>query len=223
LPHNRYFTSDPLQQTAILTGPEFQHLTRVMRAKEGDTVELVNGQGDLALATIDTLTKRSATLTLSQTTTAEPDPPLILAQALPRPNRLATIREKGTELGATAFLLFPGQRSERTTTSLERAHAITIAALKQSGRLHLPTIELRPPLLEWTTLPTPAFVADLHATTPLQPTSPATVFIGPESGFTLDELTHLTTLGATPVRLHRNTLRTDTAALAALTLLSINK
>ncbi len=219
MPASRYFTDSDLTQPVTLTGPEFQHLTRVMRAQPGDTVELVDGRGHLATATLDTLSKREAYLTPTSFHTEPPDVPLILAQALPRSPRLATILEKGTELGATTFLLFPGQRSERTTTSLPRAHSVIISALKQSGRLHLPTLELRPPLLDWTTLPAPSFIADLGATKPLQPTSPACIFIGPESGFTPQEITHLTTLGATPIRLHRNTLRTDTAALAALTLL----
>ena len=227
MPANRYYVETDLAQSVTqritLAGSEFQHLTRVMRASPGDTVELVDGRGHLATATLDSLSKKEAHFTPTSLHTEPPDTPLILAQALPRPNRLATILEKGTELGATTFLLFPGQRSERSTTSLDRAHAITIAALKQSGRLHLPQIELRPPLLEWTTLPAPSFIADLNATTPLQPTSPACIFIGPESGLTSQEITHLTTLGAKPILLRHNILRADTAALAALTLLGAIK
>ncbi len=198
-----------------LTGNELHHL-RVLRATPGDTFELIDGRGTLSSARLTALSKKEAHFEITSTTTAPEPPPLTLIQALPRPERLSTILEKGTELGVTTFLLFPGERSKPKTTSLKRPTNITIAAIKQCGRLHLPTITLMPPLLEWTDLPLPAIYGDREGPLLISPTS--TVIIGPESGLTPQELHHLQHLGATPASLHANILRTDTAAITALVL-----
>jgi 16S rRNA (uracil1498-N3)-methyltransferase len=227
MPHSRFFLDAPfqLQHELLLVGEEAHHLSRVMRKKGGETIELVNGRHQLALATILFIEKKGVGLHLFELVERAPHPfPVILCQAIPRLNRLDWIVEKGTELGMTQLWLFPGELSEKkelTPSQLNRVHTISIAALKQSGRLDLPTISLKPPLLEWEHLPCRAYFGDLSEEAPpflsLYKKEEATLFfIGPESGFTSEEEYHLRHLAASGVKLHPHILRTDTAPLVVL-------
>jgi 16S rRNA (uracil1498-N3)-methyltransferase len=232
MPHHRFFTTDILEQGQLVTlRDEESHHLRVLRSKPGDCVELVNGGGVLAQARLCSLDKASAQLEVIALTAKQEFPSkrqLILAQALPRMNHLDWIIEKGTELGATAFWLFPGLLSEKATLSDNqeaRLRALAIAAMKQCGRLDLPEIVVKPPLLKWQacdgsfffgdTVEGAPYLADHSPASPLP--SPIVVFIGPEKGFTEKERHYLLhSLHAKGIRLHPNILRAETAPLVAL-------
>lgn len=231
MPAERYFYHSNLQhQSKVeLTDQELHHLLHVMRTEVGETIELIDGFGTLATATVTGIKKRHAELHIN---TIETQPKtsheLILVQGIPRANRLDYILEKGTEIGVTKFLLLPTLLSDRKSFSdhqIERMRAILISALKQSGRLHLPEIALITPLLDWTQLPSTSFFGDLTLTAaPLLKALQETVltnqsisFItGPESGFTAEEYEHLRNLNAIGVNLNPHVLRTDTASIIAL-------
>lgn len=232
MPAERYYSTTDLQfrQRIILDEHEFHHLIHVMRSKVGDKVEVINGRGVLALARVVNIDKRQAVLEISESYT-EPPPPfeLILAQSLPRLNRLDMIVEKGTELGMTQLWLFPGDRSERkdlTAHQFERIKAQTIAATKQCGRLYAPGLSLLPPLCDWSGFDRPLFFGDVKGSAPwlndaleeLPAAKGLIIIIGPESGLSIEEEIHLDSLGARGVKLHKNILRTDTAALSAMTM-----
>lgn len=233
MPHNRFYCDAHLEEgrTVSLDAEESRHLVRVLRAKEGDLVELVNGKGALAEASLSSVEKHTAVLTVTGVNHQTPPSPLILAQALPRMNHLEWIIEKGTELNATEFWLFPGMLSEKDSlspTQAERLKHLAIAAMKQCGRLDLPSIQIKPPLLSWKgvegtllfgdTAGDPPFLWELPTAPPLE--KPILFFVGPEKGFHPKERTHLLeALGAKGVRLHQNILRTETAPLAALSIL----
>lgn len=228
MPANRfYIDSDLIKDTIVeLHDSEFSHLIHVMRAKIGETVELVNGKGVLANAYIENIHKKSCELfiTSAETKTLEKES-LILIQALPLMDRLEYIVEKVIELGVTEIRLVPTQNSKKgtlTETQLKRLKLISISALKQSGRLSLPKIILFP---------------DLYATLPNEGTllfgdvrpsakkifiehSPITIAIGPESGFTDKEVALLEKSKAKGITLNQNILRTDTAAIAAISIIN---
>ncbi len=152
MPDNRYFLEVPFfsHTTVSLEGDEWHHLTHVMRAKPEKRIELVNGHGQLAWATLTTLHKKSALLHIDEVEEHPSSPySLILAQALPLPSILPWIIEKGTELGVTEFWLFPGEKSKSTSLSdnqKRRLYQTTISSMKQCGRLHLPPILEKPRL-----------------------------------------------------------------------------
>lgn len=236
MPHNRYFLDVPFyeKQSCRLTGEEGHHLIRVLRTQPGDTLELINGRNQLAVATIVELTKHSATLCIHhvfQETSCKTS--LILSMGIPRMNHLEWIIEKGTELNVSAFWLFPGLLSEKkslTPSQLKRLKHLAISAMKQCGRLDLPSIEIKPSLLDWPLLEGSLFFGDLSKNTPylwqlpnLQPLqSPVVWFIGPEKGFDPKERDFLLhTMKVIPTRLHPNILRTETAPLVALSLIQI--
>lgn len=233
MPKERYYIPSPLtaQSEVEVAGSEFHHLSHVMRNGKGGLVELVNGAGALAQARILQISKEKARLLIEAVTQEEATlPRLILAQAIPQPQRLDAILEKGTELGVDGFWLFGGDRSSRqelTPHQLERAKALTIAAMKQCGRTFLPAILPTAPLKSWPPFKETAFFGDLRPDTPQlalvfkkQPhPAPFIFFNGPESGFSEEELALLSAKGAMGVSLHPLTLRTDTAAIAALSIL----
>ncbi|MFQ5729035.1 MAG: RsmE family RNA methyltransferase, partial [Waddliaceae bacterium] len=227
MPADRFFYAFLLtpNQEVQLESKEFHHLKNVTRTKQGAVVELVNGQGQLASAILKKIGKNNALLQVNNVDKSpKPLHPLILAQAIPRIHRLDFILEKGTELGLTEFWLFPGHHSERkklTEHQIRRLRALTIAAMKQCGRLYLPTISIKPPLSDWGSPQLPAFFGDLspnapplfHAWQQSPLKNEVLFFIGPESGFSDEEECTLRNFGATGVKLHQNILRTDTAAL----------
>lgn len=225
MPHDRFFLDTPfaLHETVDLRA-EAHHL-RVMRLNRGETLELVNGQNQLAHARL--LDAHNAQIMHIENHL--PPPPLVLCQALPRANKLDFIVEKGTELGMTELWLFPGVRSDKEQLSAHqknRLEQLMIGAIKQCGRYDLPRIECKPPLAAWSTLPHPAYFGDLVPCAPsllsqtVDPSQKTLFFVGPESGFSPEEIDRLRHLGAQGVSLHPWTLRTETASLAALTLLT---
>lgn len=235
MPVERFYcpTELRLNETIDLVDQEFHHLAHVIRAEVGDSIEIVNGKGILAHATIETLQKRKAHLKIVSVSSGKPSSfKMILAQAMPRMmNRLDTVLEKATELGMDEIWLFPTQLGERkllTTHRIERFSSITISAMKQCGRLFLPKVVMMPQLEEWKTLPCPSFFGDLSPEAPLfkdkwknrEGQTGVLFFIGPESGFSDKEELELKRLGAAGVRLHRNILRTETAAIMACSLMS---
>jgi len=232
MPAYRYYVDHGLNVRSMceVEGSEQHHLIHVMRAEKGDRVELVNGRGSLAQAEIISISRNTASVRIeSVINESSQQSTLILAQALPRLNRLDTIVEKGTELGMTELWLFPGALSERKALNkkqLDRVKHIAVAAMKQSGRLFLPNIRLLSSLIDWERPEGQLFFGDLHPDAPklysaeIDKSLTVAIFIGPESGFTGKEEELLKNWGARGVQLHQNVLRTDTAAIAALCYLS---
>ncbi len=234
MPHDRFFIDAPFrkEETVSIEDAEWHHLVNVTRAKSGQSVDLVNGRGQLAHARLYQLNKKSADLLIEEVVESprETTAPIILALALPRMNHLEWIVEKGTELNASAFWLFPGMLSEKSDlspTQQQRLKHLSIAAMKQCGRLDLPKIEQKPPLLQWQPLPGTLVYGDVSPDAPYlwklpRAAAPVILFIGPEKGFSPKEEAYLkNSLGAKGVRLHPNILRAETAPLVGLSLIQL--
>jgi len=221
MPHDRFYIDAPLKGPLSLEGDEFHHLSRVMRKREGDEIELVNGKSALALARIESLHKAYAELSILKTAERRPAlPPLTLVQALPKLSNLELIIQKGTELGVSTFYLYPSTLSEKKELSdnqKKRLHHILIGAMKQCGRLDLPEIKWELPKLEGN-----VYYGDLSEKAPSLASIgalPATLIIGPEKGFTKEELEKFAEKGK-GASLGPYILRTETAALAGLAILA---
>ena len=221
MPHDRFYIDAPLKGEVLLDGEEFHHLSRVMRKKEGDVVELLNGKNTLALATLSSISKREASLIVTQSEDKKPLlPPLKLIQAIPKLSHLELILQKGTELGASHFYLYPSSLSEKKELSANqkrRLQLILIGAMKQCGRLDLPILEWGFPPLEGK-----VFFGDLSLDAPSLSevaSLPATFIVGPEKGFTKEEVAELH-IKAQGVRINPYTLRAETAAIAGLAILA---
>ncbi len=233
MPSERYFTDSLTadRNHFSLEGTEFHHAVRVMRTRVGDVVEVVNGNGLLAHARLESIEKERAIFSIDELLSEPPSQrQLVLVQALPKVHRLEFIAEKGTELGMTELWLFPGDLSEKKELSPNqetRLQAQLIAAMKQCGRLYVPKIVMKPGLKAWKAFPEGSFFGDVAVEAPafvsvLRQGVPESLFffVGPESGFSDKEVSLLKQGGVQGVRLHENVLRTDTAGMVALALAS---
>lgn len=233
MPHYRFFIETPLHEQAMsfLEGNEYHHMTKVMRLREGDLVELVNGKGCLAHAIIERLEKEKAHCLIKKLTFQEPaEHPFIIAQAILKPASLELTVEKNTELGAESLWIFPALHSEKKTLAehqLERLYKHTVSALKQCGRLYLPEIKIFSSLAEILKIKSlQIFYGDVSSNAPAlahikRDLSKKTLFlVGPEQGFHENEIELLKSSQAQGVSLHPNILRAETASLVASALLS---
>ena len=172
MPKERFFTNQELgtNNHVEISGQEFHHLAHVMRMQENEEVELVNGHGTLGFATLVKKDKKSALFLINDIYQAKAESKkIILAQALPRINRLDMIIEKATELNVTEIWLFPGTLSERKTLTdhqIERLEGLSIAAMKQCGRLFLPKIKICKTLDQWKEFPSCCYFGDVSKDAP---------------------------------------------------------
>ncbi|MCH9616786.1 MAG: hypothetical protein SP4CHLAM5_02010 [Chlamydiia bacterium] len=220
MPH-RYFYQGPLVQGAYieLSKEESQHLKKVMRTKKGAALEIINGEGSLAHATFDDQI-------LINKVTKEPLAPKrkSLALALTEPKNLELVIEKATEIGIHSFLIFPAQKSKLRALSpnkQERIHKILISGIKQSKRLFLPTVTYYNKKED---LPKEEnyLLADFDGKELQKEDKSYTFIIGPESGFTAQEVAYFKQeLKALPILLSDGVLRAETAAICAAYLISL--
>jgi 16S rRNA (uracil1498-N3)-methyltransferase len=235
MPDHRFFIAKPLDshQTYLLVDQEFHHLIHVMRVKAGEKIEIINGQGALAIGTVQKIEKHQAHIFIDNVhVECQSEKKLILAQAFPKMAKLEYILEKATELGCSQIWIFPADRSDKREISESqklRMQQILISSMKQCGRLYLPEILFLPSLKEWKPLGMPTFFGDTLPTAPsilrawqqISTTNQITWIVGPESGFTPQETAILSQkVKAQGVSLHQNILRVDTAAISGLSLLS---
>jgi 16S rRNA (uracil1498-N3)-methyltransferase len=229
MPANRFFIDNDLKvETVFLEGPEHHHLIHVMRLGIGEKIELVNGRGKLASGKITETSKKQAKIEiLGVSHFEELTPRILLAVPFMRVSKLEWVVEKGTELGAGAFLFYPAKYSEKEDFSprqLERLHLLSIAALKQSGRLYLPSIEVLPDISSLFVKEADFLFGDPKASATIDCSSfksSTVAFIsGPEKGFSVEELSSLKKK-AKGVILSPYILRAETAPIAAASILGM--
>lgn len=226
MPAERFFIDAELKGTLFLEGTELHHLAHVMRVREGEMVELVNGRGDLAKGKVLRIEKRNASLEVIEMERQEiPFSRVHLAIPFMRMGKLEWVIEKGTELGADAFWLYSADHSEKGEFSehqQERLKHIAISAMKQCGRLDLPKIQIVP-FQELFKYQLTILFGDVRSSVPFPAlsNSPVLFITGPEKGFSSKELSQLDQKGK-GVSLHKNILRAETAPLVAAILLTHN-
>lgn len=231
MPADRFYLDGDLVNgsTVMIEGNEFHHLSHVMRLRVGDVVEVVNGKGWIAKGKVAEIGKKEGAVKIdSAVYAAEPRPRFLLAVPIMRSSKLEWVVEKGTELGASAFLFYGAVHSETEELSenkIERLRTVAIAALKQSGRLYLPGFEIHPALSALFGREARFLFGDPRARGEFEFESlkgtPEIVFItGPEQGFASEEIGVLDKR-AEGVRLSGNVLRAETAPLVAACLLGL--
>lgn len=212
--------------TLTLDGPEAHHLMHVLRIAAGEAVEVFDGRGLVVSAVVVAVRKRDVELrVVTSRRDAPPAREVILGTAVPKGDRFDWLIEKATELGVTRIVPLVTARSsvDPRDGKLDKLRQTVIAACKQCGRNHL--LELSP-VTAWADfvrneLPhRAAFIA--HLSPAANPPSasmldhlPSTVLaIGPEGGFTNEEVALAVAAGAKPISLGPLVLRIETAAIA---------
>lgn len=233
----RVYVDAPLTPGGRVTleGSAASHVTRVLRLRTGDALTLFNGAGGEYGASIAEARGGRLTVQVGEARALERESPLAvtLAQGVSRGERMDLVVQKATELGVHAIVPLFTERSvvrlsaPQATRKLTHWRAVAVAACEQSGRNRLPQIAAPLPLADFLHQPPEAgarLLLSPQAVARIQDVPPApaaTVLIGPEGGLTETEQETALAAGFTPVRLGPRILRTETAALAALTVLQL--
>lgn len=236
----RFHAPDAHEPGDVVTLPpeEAEHLTRVLRLKAGDALRVFNGYGREFDAIVEQAGKRGVRVQLRGVVQPAPEPrvAITLAQAVLKGDKMDDVIRDATMLGAAAIQPVITSRTEVSRASLargnrrERWERVVISSVKQCGRATVPPVA--EPIefgrlidaLSKMQLPLPGLMlvepAAAAQTTPaseldLSPQRSATVVIGPEGGWTPDEIER----GASACRLITvggRTLRADAMCIVAL-------
>jgi 16S rRNA (uracil1498-N3)-methyltransferase len=207
------------------------HAARVLRLAVGDAVTLFNGEGGEYPAALTHIGKNNVTAKTGPWLGRDSESPLEvrLAQAVSAGDKMDFTLQKAVELGIRAIqpllaercvVKLAGERAEKRT---QHWQGVVVAACEQSGRNFVPAVAPLQTLPNWLAargpeglglLLSPFAESSLSDLAP--PAGPVTLLIGPEGGFSDNEVKMAASRGFTPVRLGARVLRTETAALAAL-------
>jgi 16S rRNA (uracil1498-N3)-methyltransferase len=211
-----------------IDGNAANHITRVLRLRNGAEITVFNGHGGEYAARIDSIRKDKVFIDVRdhRELTRESSLHLTLAQGVSRGERMDLVIQKATELGVSRIVPL---LTERTVVKLDATQAerklqhwqgIIIAACEQCGRNTLPRLDEPATLGELVRNSSGTrLLLSPDGTTRVRELAPAThltVLIGPEGGLTEDEQNAAVEAGFERVRLGPRILRTETAAIAAL-------
>lgn len=232
----RFFMAAPLAAgtEVALTDEVAHHLLRVLRAQSGERLVLFNGEGGCYDAELAGVGKKSATARILGFSADDRESPLCthLGQVMSRGERMDYAIQKATEMGVSVITPLFSERcelklrgEERADKKLEHWRQIAISACEQCGRNRLPQINPPLPLDQWLTeteevaryVLAPS-VSGGPAPTSDGPKSVA-LLIGPEGGLSEAEISRAVNAGFAPWQLGPRVLRTETAPVAALSVL----
>jgi len=230
----RLFSSNPLLENSsiLLDAAQSRYLSRSLRARPGDEIIMFDGAGGELPATVTTIDKSGVLVTtgVRQSNGIESPLAIHLVQGISRGDRMDTVVQKATELGVTQITPvisnYSVVRLDEQRAQKRQAHWQKIAqsACEQCGRNSVPTVAQPIPLLHWFG-DTPAdettrLMLRPGAATSLSAVNLAaasvTLMIGPEGGFSETEYANGNACGFEHVALGPRILRTETAAVAAI-------
>ncbi|WP_410767970.1 16S rRNA (uracil(1498)-N(3))-methyltransferase [Fontibacillus sp. BL9] len=230
------------EETVVITGEDARHIGKVMRSKPGDKLIVSDGEAREVLAEIVSIDPQEVTAEIIETLEPSGEPWLrvTVAQSLPKGDKMETVIQKCTEIGAASFLPFlsertvvqyDGKKEEKRTA---RWRKIAKEAAEQAHRSRIPVVEAP---VSWREMLASLSSFDLiclcyekehgqQLRDVLKPfvsrlaagqSCSVAVIVGPEGGFSEREVSEAEKAGALSVGLGRRVLRTETAAMAALT------
>ncbi|QOY36194.1 16S rRNA (uracil(1498)-N(3))-methyltransferase [Anaerobacillus isosaccharinicus] len=234
----RYFIANN-QLTELhfsITGEDVKHISKVMRMSQGDQLICINEDGIVAQCKIVAITNDEINGTVLKILTEDTELPVkvTVAQGLPKGDKLELIVQKGTELGATAFIPFQATRSivkwdeKKGQKKIERLGKIAKEAAEQSYRRIVPKVMNS---LSFKQLVKESEHYDIKivayeekakqgemknlaaALGQAEVGNSILVVVGPEGGLTIDEITVLEQMGFTSCSFGPRILRTETAAM----------
>lgn len=233
---SRLFVEQSLVEGGVVELPKDRHhyLCKVLRLKVGHPVIVFNGHGGEYEAVIDVVSNKSSTLKLLKFCAIERESncQLTLVQGLARGSKMDWVIQKAVELGVATIVPVFTERSsvklegERLQRRVEHWRDVVISACEQSGRNTLPNVVQPQTLPEYLTglSSQPGgnekrFILDLDSAQPM-PASPlrsVSLLVGPEGGFSEEEVRHAKQSDFVSIKLGARVLRSETAGLAALT------
>ncbi len=242
--HVDYFYTPPQNihgDLIEIKGHELKHLRLVSRKKAWDIVQVVDGLGNQFTVVLRTVDSQVAVGEIQKKSryTGEPTLKLTLTQAIPKSNRFDWVIEKGTEIGVSKFIPLIAQRSVVLAgeSKHNRWQNIAISAMKQCGRSFLP--EITSPMT-FEQFMSSSEIHDFHFIAHPEINAPslveiiidqrknlghvpkirtAIIMVGPEGGFTGDEVDRAKSQNYTPFSLGARRLRSETAGIISSAIL----
>lgn len=237
-----------LNSTITLDDYGAGHVSRVLRLKSGNQIRLFDGQGHEFLATLEQVGKQTtATLTEQLQVTSESPLQVELLQVVSRGDKMDFTIQKAVELGVTSIIPLLSERcgvkldEQRGSKKLDSYQKIAIAACEQCGRNVVPEVKpvqtlsayikaqqdkLGQKMIEDNIIPDQEGFINLtldprapHKLTTLPNTGKYRILIGPEGGFTPEEVELTQKAQFVGITLGPRILRTETTALVALAIL----
>lgn len=217
-----------------LDAEESRHAVRVLRMRDGDLINVTDGRGNLYQCRIMQADDKACVVECLNVLLHDclNAAAIHLAVAPTKnPARMEWLVEKAVEIGVGEITLLQCDHSERSFLKTDRLERLALSAMKQSLHLTLPPINPAVTLRDFITQAIKQsgnqaikLIAHCEADKPrtplaaaMQPGSDAVVLIGPEGDFSEEEIALALDAGLTPVSLGPNRLRTETAALYAVT------
>lgn len=224
-----FFSVIQLQQTLDLPESIIRHISCALRAKVGDAIILFNGDGYDYHARIDYISKKKLTVFILEKSDNNTAPSLEvhLAQCVCRGEKMDFVIQKATELGATEITPIVSEfgnvilNQERWQKKISHWQKIANSACEQSGRADMVTIHMPVKFIEFVSqsfsgaklILSPEENSVLEG---VQKIDAITLLVGPEGGFSENELKVSERNGFLPWQLGPRVLRSETAGLAAI-------
>lgn len=221
---------------AILTNTQFRHLTKVLRLKIGDCVELFDGKGTLAQAIIEKIEKSQVVLAVKNIKNYPKltQQRIVIASSIAKGERFELLVAKCTELGVDRIVPVIFERTVKQALQQHRLQTISVESTKQCQRLFLPIIDSPTDLPQAiNNLQSEYATAKIIFGSLTENTksvinldfgsNDVIVFIGPEGGLTETEEIMLKKINAQPLKLTDTILRIETAAIAFAAVLTAKR
>ena len=217
-----------------IVGSEHHHLRNVLRIGIGETIRIIDGEGCIYSASIIKISLELTDAKIEQQAYQEKIyPSITLFQALPKHDKMEWILQKTTELGVNRIVPIITERSlqKPSKNRLERWQRIILSATKQCGRAWIPKInEIRTlkdclesihtyecALIFWEKELGQHLQSVLRTKTEVKSIA---LIVGPEGGFTGNEVKDVIEKECIPVNIGPNILRTETAAIAGVAMIT---
>ncbi len=228
----RFYAPD-IETTGTLPEVESGHCIRVLRMHEGSVIYVVNGKGtEFECVIVDASPKATKVNIVGRREENRSWQPRIVLAVAPTKNmdRMEWLVEKAVEIGVDKIVLLQCEHSERKVVKIERLEKIAVSAMKQSLKAIMPEIEEMTPFKNFllTLEPGQKYMGYCDATIErkelvkeYEAPGNVTLLIGPEGDFSPAEVQAAVNAGFVPTTFGNTRLRTETAALYALTAIHV--
>ena len=236
-----FINADQIADSKVrVTGSDAAHLIKAVRIRVGERLRISTSEGDSYFAEVTEVTRDTVTAELREEAAAtEPENRIYLFQAIPKGSRFETVIEKTVELGVYEIIPVAMKHcvvqwdEKKRDAKVKRLQAVAESAAKQSKRSRIPVVHSVMSFSEAVSYANEAadirlfpyenkdgMTATREALQGIAPGKSVSIFIGPEGGFSEEELKEAEQTMEV-ISLGRRILRTDTAAIVAVAMVML--
>lgn len=233
----RIFQPYTINQNSLITLDDnaFNHLIRVLRMKTGESITLFDGSNQITPTVIHEVNKKTVIVKTANSVLDNRESPLNihLGQVISRGDKMEFTIQKSVELGVNTITPLLSERcgvkldQERLEKKVQQWQKIVISACEQCGRNIIPSINPVMKLENWCANLTDSLKLNLHPKAEQginqlpNDNKNISLLIGPEGGLSNEEISMTHQYQFTDILLGPRVLRTETAALTAITALQV--